>query len=278
MENPLVSIIVPIYNSEKSVKRTIESLLKQTYPNLEFILVDDGSTDNSGKIIDEFRKKDARIITVHQANQGQSGARNAGVRIAKGDFVSFVDSDDTIAPDFVLKLVNAIGEENSLAVCGMSYHRVKQNTTNAVYTKPVRKIKKNESIKAYILYLLAIDGRMYSATNKLFKRELIIKNDLKFPEGLFFGEDTRFVLSYVKVMEGEIAFVPEALYTYNSGSETSTMKKTGVEKDNWTNLYQDLKKWVGEKPRKRELFWLKMVSLRWKISYHRTKKRAKTSA
>lgn len=277
MTENLVSIIVPLYNSEKSIKKTVDSLLKQTYPNLEFILVDDGSTDKSGEIIDELQKKDARIVTVHQANQGQSSARNAGIRMARGEFVCFVDSDDTIGPDYALKLVNAIGEDNGLAVVGMNYHRVKQNTNDAVYTKKLRKIKKNESIKAYILYLLAIDGRMYSAVNKIFRKDIIVKNNLEFPAGLNFGEDTRFVLSYLAAMNGEIVFVPEALYTYNSGSETSTVKKSGVEKANWQALLKDLKAWVGKKPSMSERFWLKMVALRWKISYHRTKKRAKTS-
>ena len=277
MENPLVSIIVPMYNSEKSVKKTVDSLLKQTYPNLEFILVDDGSTDKTAAIIDEMRKKDERIVTIHQANQGQAGARNTGIRMAKGEFISFVDSDDTIEPDFILKLVDAIGEENGIGVTGVNYTRVKQNTTNVVYVKKVRRIKKNESMKAYMLYLLTLDGRMYSVINKLFRKDVIAKNNLEFPVGVYFGEDTRFVLSYLDVMKGEIAFVPAPLYNYHSGNETSTIKKSGVEKANWKALYQDLKAWVGKKPSARESFWLKMVSLRWKISYHRTKKRAKTS-
>ena len=277
MTENLVSIIVPLYNSEKSIKKTVDSLLKQTYPNLEFILVDDGSTDKSGAIIDELQKKDTRIVTVHQANQGQSSARNAGIRMARGEFLSFVDGDDTIEPDFILKLVNAIGEDNGLAVTGVNYHRVKQNTTNVVYVKKVRKIKKNESIKAYMLYLLALDGRMYSVINKLFRKDVIVKNDLEFPLGVYFGEDTRFVLKYLDAMNGEIAFVPEALYNYNSGSEGSTVKKSGIEKANWRALQKDLKAWVGKKPSLRERFWFRMVALRWKISYYRTKKRAKTS-
>lgn len=277
MTENLVSVIVPLYNSEKSIKKTVDSLIAQTYPNLEFILVDDGSTDKSGVIIDECQKKDSRIVTVHQANQGQSSARNTGIRMARGEFICFVDSDDIIDPDFVLKLVNAIGEENGLAVVGMNYHRVKQNTTDAVYTKRLRRIKNNESIKSYVLYLLAVDGRMYSAVNKIFRKDVILKNNLEFPAGLDFGEDTRFVLSYLAAMDGEIAFVLEALYTYNSGSETSTMKKSGVEKANWQALLKDLKAWVGKKPSPRERFWLRMVALRWKISYYRTKKRAKNS-
>ena len=92
----LISIIIPVYNVAVYLPRCLDSILAQTYKNLEIILVDDGSKDNSGKVCDEYALKDSRIKVIHQKNQGVSVARNAGLRIAKGDYIGFVDSDDYI--------------------------------------------------------------------------------------------------------------------------------------------------------------------------------------
>lgn len=101
MENKLVSVIVPVYNVETYLKRCITSLLAQSYTNTEIILVDDGSTDASGKICDHYAASHPSLICLHQTNQGQSCARNAGMRIAHGDYYMFVDSDDYIEPDMI---------------------------------------------------------------------------------------------------------------------------------------------------------------------------------
>lgn len=113
MENPpLLSVIVPVYNVEKYLKRCIDSIILQTYINLQIILVDDGSTDSSGRICDEYTKKDSRIIAIHQENEGLSGARNTGMLFVRGEYVSFVDSDDWIHPQMYEKLMNAIQTYN----------------------------------------------------------------------------------------------------------------------------------------------------------------------
>ena len=98
--NSKVSIVVPIYNTEKYLKKCLDSIINQTYENLEIILVDDGSTDNSGKIIDDYAKKDSRIKAIHQKNAGQSTARNNGIKKATGKYISFIDGDDEIKPTF----------------------------------------------------------------------------------------------------------------------------------------------------------------------------------
>ena len=113
MENKLVSIIVPVYNVETYLKRCITSLLAQSYTNTEIILVDDGSTDASGKICDHYAASHPSLICLHQTNQGQSCARNAGMRIAHGDYYMFVDSDDYIEPDFTERLVTAAETNNA---------------------------------------------------------------------------------------------------------------------------------------------------------------------
>ena len=277
LAEPKVSIIVPVYNTAKYLPACIESLIGQTYQNLEIILVDDGATDDSGKIADEYAKKDTRIKVVHQKNGGQSAARNRGLEIASGDFVGFIDSDDEADRSFVEKTLAPYlnSEKTCLTVCGLQYHWLKSGTKQDVFLKPLRQKKKNESKAAYILYLLAIDGRIYSSFNKLYKKEFL--DGVTFDKTLNFAEDTKFVLDYIKNLpeDFEIGFVLEPLCFYNYGTENSTMRKTATVWANWQKSYANLKKWVGSKPSLRERFWLRTVYARWHISYLRSKRRTK---
>lgn len=100
MKKPLISVIVPIYNVESYLNRCVESIVNQTYQNLEIILVDDGSPDNCPQICDDWARKDSRIKVIHKENGGLSDARNAGMNIATGEYISFIDSDDYVALDF----------------------------------------------------------------------------------------------------------------------------------------------------------------------------------
>ena len=274
-ESPKVSIIVPIYNTEKYLHACLDSIVNQTYKNLEILLIDDGSTDKSDKTADIYAKKDPRIKVIHQENKGQSAARNHGIKLATGDFISFLDSDDEVAPTFIENLLEPFmkNTKTSLSVCGMHYKRLKQDTANDVYINPLRSHRKSESRKAYILYLLAIDGRMYSSVNKLYHAKTA--KALSFDESLNFAEDTKFVLDYLKKSTGNIEFILKPLYIYNFGTSGSTINRTAINWHNWQTAYQDLKTWLGSHPTPSELFWLHTVHLRWRISYLRSKKRAK---
>lgn len=268
-----VSVIVPIYNTKKYLKTCLDSITNQTHNNLEIILVDDGSTDDSGTIADTYAKNDKRIKVIHQKNQGQSAARNAGLEKATGDFISFIDSDDSISPDFYEKHLSVFDDNTSVSVCGAHYKILKLKTTKDVYIDPLRHRKPHESKKAYILYLLAMDGRMYWSVNKLFRTDIAKK--CQFDKSLNFAEDTKFVLDYLKKTPGEIAFVLEPLYLYNFGTETSTIKTTALVWNNWQTSYKNLKSWLGPHPTLKEKFWLHTVHLRWRISFLRSKHRAK---
>lgn len=121
--NPLVSIIVPVYNIEQNLRKCVESLLRQTYPVLEVILVNDGSTDDSGTVCDEFVERDSRVRVLHQANGGVSSARNAGLSSSRGDYICFVDGDDYVEDDFVqLLLENSIRFDAGISSCGYVRH------------------------------------------------------------------------------------------------------------------------------------------------------------
>lgn len=277
MNNSKVSIIIPIYNTQKYLNVCLNSVVRQTYKNLEIILIDDGSTDNSGKIADQFAKKDHRIKVFHQKNAGQSAARNVGLKKASGDFIAFIDSDDQFDRNFIQELMSPYskGPDVSLSVCGLRYNWLKTKTTQDVFLKPLRKRRDRESKISYILYLLTIDGRMYSSFNKLYKRDFL--KNITFDEKLNFAEDTKFVLDYIKNTpeKSEISFILKPLCHYNYGTETSTLRKTAVNWKNWQISYDNLKKWVGKNPSPVERFWLFLILCRWKISHYRAKKRSK---
>ncbi|MBR5939263.1 glycosyltransferase family 2 protein, partial [Candidatus Saccharibacteria bacterium] len=178
-----VSIIVPIYNTAKYLSTCLNSIKNQSYENLEIILIDDGSSDDSGKVADDYAKKDSRFKVIHQKNAGQSAARNVGIKKATGKYLGFTDSDDQIKPDFVKSLLKLYEKNHaSIAVCGHQYHRVKEDSSENLYQSDLKPRGKNESKKAYIMKLLAKDGRMYSCNNKLFKASIIKDNQLLFNE------------------------------------------------------------------------------------------------
>ncbi len=264
---PKVSIIVPVYGAAKYLPKCIESLMGQTYQNLEIILIDDGSTDGSDKIVDEYAKKDKRIKVVHQENGGQSAARNRGLKIASGDFIGFVDDDDEVSPEFVEELLGGFRPETAMTVCGMHRKFLKDGKTEDIYVNPLRVCKKHETKKAYILYLMTVDGRLYSSVNKLYRVEYAKK--CAFDEKINFAEDTKFVLDYIKIASGVPTFVLKPLYIYNYGTENSTIKTTAVDWNNWKASYKDLKNWLGPNATLRERFWLRAVKLRWKVSYRK---------
>ena len=120
-EHPLISVIVPVYNVEKYLPKCVDSILAQTYDNLEIILVEDGTKDNSGAICDEYARKDSRIRVIHKENGGLSSARNAGMDIARGEYFGFVDSDDWIEPEMYETLLNLADKYDADMVCGSRY-------------------------------------------------------------------------------------------------------------------------------------------------------------
>ena len=128
-----VSIIVPVYNVERYLHNCIESILNQTYKDFKLFLINDGSKDNSGHICDEYKEKDSRITVIHQSNQGQSAARNAGINQAETEWILFVDSDDLIHPQMLEYLVRAVDETKvNMSVCG----RLQEPSVPDTYSYP----------------------------------------------------------------------------------------------------------------------------------------------
>ena len=140
MTEPLISIIVPVYRVESYLSRCVDSLLAQTYQNLEIILVDDGSPDQCPQICEDYAKKEERIHVIHQENRGLSGARNAGIDVAKGEYLAFVDSDDYVSDDYIQVMYDAIKATG----CAISQCRF-------TYTKG-EKLKENRGTGAFRIY------------------------------------------------------------------------------------------------------------------------------
>lgn len=184
MGQPLISIIVPIYKVEIYMQRCIDSILNQTYQNLEVILVDDGSPDNCGDICDKYAIKDNRIKVIHKSNGGLSSARNAGIDIAKGDFFGFVDSDDWIEADMYESLYDALIRHNAdISICG----RYIVNSENIITSSDDEKIQiLNRYQGLSELVLNYEDGIKNYAWDKLYKRELF--KSIRYPEGKFYED------------------------------------------------------------------------------------------
>jgi glycosyltransferase involved in cell wall biosynthesis len=214
--NPKLSIIVPVYNADKTLVTCVNSILNQTYKNLECILINDGSTDNSAVICDELEKKDCRVKVVHQKNAGVSVARNNGLRIATGEWIGFVDSDDYIEKEmyFVL-LSNAKKYSVRISICGFSIVENNKKSTIRISNKKItsKKAIQNMKKKKYIAG---------GPCNKLFHKS-IIENTF-FPSNIHFGEDTFFLVeAFHKVQY--VAITTSAFYVYIKNNTSLSHRK-----------------------------------------------------
>ena len=222
MEEDLISIVIPVYKVEKYLEKCIESVLKQTYTNLQIILVDDGSTDNCGKICDEYAKKDSRIEVIHKANGGLSDARNVGISKAKGRYIGFVDSDDYIKENMYEILLNLIKEYNADAsIC---------NLYDVIEGKEYIR-NKNNGIQEYsrldILKEVLLDKNIQSyAWNKLYKKELF--DEVKYPIGKKYEDIGTTFYIFEKCNKIVVTSEPEYYYLKRSDSLVNNVTESTV--------------------------------------------------
>ena len=281
---PLISVIIPIYNTGDSAVKLLNKLTKQSYENLEIICVDDGSKDGSFNLVSEFirqsklKNKNLNMTIFRQKNQGAAGARNLGLKKASGEYVTFIDSDDEVKKTHIEDLWKSLekNQRNALSVCGYVYRRLRMQTEKNFFTNEIWTGLEEVNFRAYILSLLASDGRMYAAINKMFRLSVIKKAKVEFPVGWDFAEDTMFVLRYLKAAEeagfNRIGMVLKANYIYNYGTETSTVASSSMKFSNWQKSFQNITKWAEDKNDSAEIKklkqkWLKKLYLRFKISH-----------
>lgn len=184
-EMKLVSVIVPIYKVERFISKCVKSIMQQRYKNLEIVLVDDGSPDSSGKIIDKFAQEDPRIIVIHKKNQGVSAARNTGLSNAHGEYIIFVDGDDYIDVDCVDRFVNLIEQTNtSVALSYAVLHDDEKSLNNNINISVISGDEATEQ-----LYLNKTGVAVW---NKIYKKSFLLNNKIKFNTQLWFAEGMTF--------------------------------------------------------------------------------------
>ena len=241
MEKDLISVIVPVYKVEKYLEKCIESIIKQTYTNLQIILVDDGSPDNCGKICDEYAKKDSRIEVIHKINGGLSDARNVGINRANGRYIGFVDSDDYIKEDMYEKLINLIKEYDAdISICNLydviDGNECIRNKDNGIH----------EYSRIDILKEILLDKNIQSyAWNKLYKKELF--DEIKYPIGKKYEDiGTTFYLfekcnKIVVTSEPEYYYLKRADSLVNNVTESTILDYTEIIIQRYLYIKQNIK-------------------------------------
>lgn len=217
MKETLISVIIPVYNVEKYLPACVESVLAQTYRNLQIILVNDGSTDSSGEILEEYARKDERITVIHQENGGLSAARNTGLRAASGAYVTFLDSDDYVTSRMVEKLVRAVQTCGAdIGIC--DYQRVGDDPVPEEEMQDPEMVVYSNAECLKHMYRPKQHGMEFVAWAKLYNRELFFRNQIEFPVGKL-HEDT-FTTYQLVYHANKAVFISDVLYCYRvrSGS------------------------------------------------------------
>lgn len=209
MEHPRLSIIVPVYNTAVFLPRCLESVIGQTYRNIEIICVDDGSTDDSLAVLQQYAAQDSRIKVLHQENAGVSAARNAGLATATGELVTFVDGDDWLEPDCYERATAAMTGEVDLVCFGMSI----DGDIDAVSRREKEdyyRIRYAGVLECGMMEILSTDA---SSSNKVYRKRLLEQWHLRYVEGMAYGEDAAFYVCYAVIVR-KTCYLPEKLYHY----------------------------------------------------------------
>lgn len=225
MNDPALSVIVPVYKAERYLNRCIDSVLAQSYSNFELILVDDGSPDNSGAVCDEYALRDDRVHVIHQQNAGSSAARNAGLRIAKGEFIYFVDSDDYIDQGLFEAALEAVGGYDLLTI---NLRKVDDSGTELerrIFENAVI-LFENDFERFLFLVGAFFDFRIgFGPCNHFYKKNIICDNEILFEDGVVIAEDLCFNFCYL-MHSDSITFLPGVYYNYlQHGDSVMGMQK-----------------------------------------------------
>lgn len=212
MNTPLITVIVPVYKVEDTLDRCLESIVNQTYRNLEIILVDDGSPDNCPAMCDAWAGKDSRISVIHQQNGGLSAARNSGLDRCSGEYIAFVDSDDYIEPAFIERMVHeALRTDADLAICGIIRESTSDGTVVQRPETPSERVETLDRDAIIARFTASSPNNLYVvAWNKLYRRSLW--KDVQYPVGRL-NEDL-FVIHRLYDQCSTVVVLPEAMYHY----------------------------------------------------------------
>ena len=260
MKEPLVSIIMPAYNVEKTIGVIVKSVLGQPYKNIELIVVDDGSKDKTGKILSKF--DDKRLRVVKRANGGVSVARNTGIAHANGEYVMFFDADDDIGPGIIQEMVDAMRKNKvDIVVCG--------NWMNGKQVLPPYTGKVKQDLKSHILLSIARGGLLYSPWNKIYKMDIIRRGRIEFVPKVRFGEDLMFNLAYFEHVKN-MYYLKKALYKYNYSYQGASFTSAALKSDRKT-MYGAIKYFAGKSRSLSMIVAMCLIKLRWGLSVQKAK-------
>lgn len=216
MLNPKLSIIIPVYNTESYIGSCVESILCQNLSDIEIVLVDDGSNDSSGVICDNLARSDNRIKVFHKPNAGVSSARNIGIREARGEWIMFVDSDDSLKLNSLQFILNKIDSDVGLVVAGYEVVEVNGKVASSAGTgrfdgAEVKLDKVRSAIKLY-----EDECYQFYCVAKLYRRDVMRDNGIAFNESIYYNEDKLFVVDYLCSLDNKykVVFVPHPIYIY----------------------------------------------------------------
>ena len=242
MEEDLISVIIPVYNVEKYLIKCLDSIINQTYKNIEIILIDDGSPDNCGRICDEYAKRDYRIKVIHKKNEGVAAARNEGLKESKGNYITFVDSDDIVKDDYIEYLYNILTKNDAdIACCNFEYIYEQKTNYNKRECKEEKIIvyDKKEALEN-LLYQKEIDT---SPWGKIYRKDIF--KGIMFPTGKIyedFGTIYKTIINANRVVYGN-----QKKYLYLQRN-TSTIGREFCEKDfDMLELAIEMKKYIMDK-------------------------------
>ena len=237
----LVSIVVPIYNAERYVEDCVKSILGQSYKDIEVLLIDDGSSDLSGKIIDKIAEKDDRVKVFHLQNVGVAKARNYGIEHATGKYIAFSDSDDLMEQSFVEKAVSVI--DNVDYVSG-AFETFDENR-NINLIDYMMMFGESVSCTDYLKKMIEYQAGAYWGANwgKLYRSDIIKKNNLQFEPGVNFAEDFRFNIQYLKHVH-KIGLIHDTVYYYRIDTNGSLSKKSREPIQYWNEYYELYNRYV----------------------------------
>lgn len=213
----MISIVIPVYMVERYLEKCINSILSQSCKDLEVILVDDGSPDSCPEICDRYAAQDSRVVVVHQKNSGVSKARNAGLEIARGEYIGFVDPDDFIVPEMYEEMIESMEESQSeLVICGYDYVDEQGKVTRPYEVKEKQLLTQHDVV--YMQFDMPPTIR-HGVVNKLYRAKLL--KNIKFPENIHSSEDVYVNSEYVKLVQTAV-FIHKPFYknTVRQGSAT----------------------------------------------------------
>lgn len=214
----LISVIIPAYNCEKLITRCIDSLIQQTYKDIEIIVVDDGSTDSTYSVIKELAKNDNRIMYTWQSNGGPGAARNKGLKLANGEWFTFVDSDDTVEPTYIQSMIDAaIKNKLDIVISDICVYGKKKKMSGKCSV-----INGNLNIKSNVIQLIK-EGWLNSPVAKLYRLDVQKSYKIFMPTDIDIGEDLQFNLEYVKNVD-RLGILFTNLYIYDTCNSTLTKK------------------------------------------------------